>query len=190
MALSGIIGGYFSDEPTHLQAGWEDFNGVEESFGNTGPGANGNPNIAFDGRCYQALTEPFNGVTQSVWESYDIQTGQVYWQLTGITHVPTLVTIVQAGPPVPGATSRASLTSPLLLYLGNTFLTEYNPANGAVVLNYTYGVTPALTGSTLFADPDIYSVQNIGTILPSPNYHLIYWSLDGLSSTSASRAKY
>jgi hypothetical protein len=63
-------------------------------------------------------------------------------------------------------------------------LTEYNPANGAVVLNYTYGVTPALTGNTLWADPDIYSVQNIGTSA-SPNYRLIDWSLDGLSSTSA-----
>jgi len=174
MAISGILGAYFSGEPTLYQAGWEDFNGVEESFGNTGPGTNGNPNICFDGRCYQVLTEPFNGITQNVWTCYDIQTGKVYWQLTGITNPPTLVSIAQANGPVPGATNRAALTSPLLLYLSANLVTEYNPANGAVVLNYT---TPTFSSSTLYADPYVISVQTIGT-----QHYLVNWTLDGIGT--------
>ncbi len=182
-ADDGIVGGYFYGTPSLYQASWEDFAGVEESFGNTGPGVNGNPSIAYDGRGYITLKTTFDGVVQSVWECFNLQTGQIYWQHTGITNPPTLVSISQAAPPVPGATSRASLTSPDPVYLSTSRIIEYDPISGAVVNNVTLPVSPGLSSSILYADPYVLSIQNIGTT-SNPNYRLINWTLDGIGTAT------
>jgi hypothetical protein len=38
----------------------------------------GSPNIVYQGKAYETITKPFDGVTQSVWTCYDIRTGQVF----------------------------------------------------------------------------------------------------------------
>ncbi len=52
------------------------------------------PSIIYDGRCYQTITKVINGVSQTVWECFDLRTGQVYWDQTGITQVPTMISYV------------------------------------------------------------------------------------------------
>ncbi len=183
--LDGIVGGAIDGAPTLFQAPINDFSGTAFlTDGNAGPGFAGNPNIVFEGRCYQVITEPFNGFTQPVWTCFDIQTGKIFWQLTNVTRIPTLITYATATPYVPGAFERADRTVPSLLYLGASavsgtgLVTEYNPMTGAVTLN----VTIPFTSGTMYADPSVLSVQNIGTSA-KPNYRLINWTLDGLSSS-------
>ncbi len=49
------------------------------------------PSIIFMGRCYQSVTKVYDGVTQSVWQCYDLRTGEVYWEKTGISQVPNMI---------------------------------------------------------------------------------------------------
>jgi hypothetical protein len=84
----GVIGGLIDNAASPAQ---------EPASGASGP------TIVFEGRCYQTITEPFNGITQTVWECYDIQTGKIYWDLTNVTRVPTMISYAEPAGPVPGA---------------------------------------------------------------------------------------
>ena len=145
----------------------------------------GNPNIVFEGRCYQTVTKPFNGVTQTVWECYDIQTGQIYWDLTGVTQVPTHISFAENAPPVPGGLGRTDRTIVNLAYIGSSsvsgtgLVVKYNPMTGAVTSNETIPVT----SGTLYADPYVLSIQTIGSGA-NTQYRLINWTLQGISSTN------
>ena len=75
-ALDGIFGGLIDGAYTQYQAPNLMYNNAVSTFQQVGPGQSGNPNLVFEGRCYQAITKPYNGITQTVWECYDIQTGQ------------------------------------------------------------------------------------------------------------------
>ena len=180
-AVDGIFGGLVDQSSTTSLSAINDFNGASASWGASGPGGAGNPNIVFQGKCYQVITEPFDGITQPVWTCYDIQTGKVYWQLTNVTRVPTLISFAENAPPVPGGVTRADRTVPSLVYIGSSaitgtgLVTKYSPATGAVTVNATIPVT----SGTLYADPYVLSVQTIGT----KNY-LINWTLAGISSTN------
>jgi hypothetical protein len=182
-ATDGVFGGAIDQSPTNYEAPVNDFTGAIMLFGAAGPGAAGNPNIVFDGKCYQVINEPYNGFTQPVWTCYDIQTGKIYWQLTNITRVPTMISYSENTPYVPGATARADRTVPSLVYIGASAVTgtglvvKYNPGNGAVLLNQTI----PLTSGTLYADPYVLSVQTLGSG-SNTQYRLINWALGGLGS--------
>ena len=184
--IDGIYGGVIDGAPTLAEATSNDFTGTDFTFGQDGPGAAGNPNIVFDGRCYQMITEEYQGTVQPVWVSYDIQTGQVYWTITGLmdgTHntAPTLLSYSLNNPPVPGGQYRADRTNPSLVYIGASAVSgvglviKYNPITGAVISNSTI----PLTSGTLYADPFVLSVQTLGSGT-STTYRLINWTLDGL----------
>ncbi len=105
-------------------------------------GSPGTPNIIYNGRCYQTITKPMltlvNGTYRtlpvSVWECYDLRTGQVYWDLTDVT-APTMI---EYNPPgsgeVPGAEAAVSYSASLMAISGGRII-KYNPYTGAVQSN-------------------------------------------------------
>jgi hypothetical protein len=155
----------------------------------------GNPSIVYDGRCYETLTTVLNGVPQQIWECYNLQTGQIYWEQP----VPTYTTQTVFGPTVaPPASapnmvviySKASGSSTeevtsvnaapsltvSLLYVGNSRWMTFDPFSGAVTANVS--IAPLTTG-TEFMNNYFLSVQNIGTGA-NPNYRLINWTVGGV----------
>ena len=160
------------------------------SIGSGETAYSGTPNIIFQGRAYQTITRPepvtINGSdvieATSVWECYDIRTGQVLWYQTGITQPPTVVTYNQATPSEPGAEQTGLGTGTWsLMYIGSRLI-KYDPWSGAVTLNISLPVT----SGTYYDEPFVLSVQNIGT--PTiPNYRLINWTTTGSDSNFTNR---
>ena len=74
----------------------------------------GNPNIIYMGRAYQTVTKDkpttVNGTVRtlpvSVWQCYDLRTGQVFWELTDVT-APSAIEYDYGSSAVPGATAQA-----------------------------------------------------------------------------------
>ncbi len=176
--FSGAFGGLIDGAYTKYQQADQDFNGASFSFGTAGPGNAGNPNIVWQGRCYQSITKVFDGVTQSVWTCYDLRTGEIYWEKTGITQVPQYISYSENAPPVSGAGARTDRTVASLLYVGNNRVIKYNPMTGAVTLNQSI---PTMNSVSFYADPYVLSIQNQGNTT-NPNYHLLNWTLEGLGS--------
>jgi hypothetical protein len=167
-ALGGIMGGQYG-------------------INSVGPGESpyaGTPNIIFQGRAYQTVTKPFatvvNGtvVTEaiSVWQCYDIRTGQIYWEQTGITQPPTIVTQnLQAGS-VPGAGETGMGQGTFsLVYIGSSRIIRYDPYTGSVQLN----ITLPFSSGTMYVDPYILSIQDLGSAQGANRYHLINWTVAG-----------
>ena len=173
-ALSGIIGGWAGDSTVFSSPG--------------------NPTIVYDGRCYQTITKtmqiPINGTyvyePTSVWECYDLRTGQIYWDQTGIVAPPTNI-IYELGTsvPVPGAEANNGYTVALVAISGGRIL-EYSPFTGAVTVNTT--LTNGVTSGTIYADPYVWSVQTLGTGA-STTYWLLNWTIAGWSSATAFSSK-
>ncbi len=165
-ALAGIAGGQFG-------------------YRSVGPGESayaGTPSIIFQGRAYQAINKPMtktvNDVTvtqtTSTWTCYDIRTGQVYWEQTGITQPPTVVTFNQVGSSVPGADQTGMGTGTFsLVYIGSSRMIKYDPWSGAVQANITLPVS----SGTMYKDPYVLTVASSG----GKNW-LINWTTTGTST--------
>jgi hypothetical protein len=161
-AISGLIGG---------SMGTLDFSG-----------GGGNPSIIYAGRCYQTLTKVVNGVLTSVWQCYDLRTGQVYWERTDVTQVPTMISYVPfTVQMVPGTEASPTGLSVSLMYVGSGRLIKYDPYVGSVTMNIS--IAPLTTG-TMYAPDTFLSVQNIGTTA-SPYYRLISWAIGGYGAFSS-----
>ncbi len=170
-ALAGIVGGQFG-------------------YSSVGPGEAtyaGTPNIIFQGRAYQAINKPmtttYNGVTvtqtMSTWTCYDIRTGEVYWEQTGITQPPTFVTFNRVASSVPGAEQTGMGTNTYsLVYIGLSRMIKYDPWSGAVQSNISLPVSSA----TIYNDPYALSVAS-----SSGKNWLINWTTTGTSTDFNSR---
>jgi len=149
----------------------------------------GIPHLIYDGRCYETLTKVMPQMVNgslvneptTVWECFDLQTGQVYWDQTGITQPPTYISYGSSAPSVPGATSGET-TAITLVYIGSGRLIEYDAFTGAASVNVSIPVT---TG-TLYADPWVLSIQTVGTGATT-QYRLINWTVTGTSTNFATR---
>ena len=141
-ALSGIIGGDIQDFVTN----------------NVG----GVPTIIYDGNCYQTLTKTMNGVPQTVWECYDLRTGQVLWDNTVAgSEAPTNIETTGGLSEVTGTEqSTVLLNGASLVYIGQGQLIKYDVSTGAVTLNVS--IAPLMSG-TYFADGYALSVQDFGS---------------------------
>ncbi len=166
-----------------------DYLGAAFTMGAGGPGAAGNPNIVYMGRAYQSITKVMpvliNGTyydqPTSVWQCYDVRTGQVYWEQTGVT-TPTAITYAENAPAVPGAIFRVGATASLAA-ISNGRLIMYNPGSGQVTLNVS--ISPLTTG-TIYNDPLVLTVQTLGSGA-NTQYRLINWTMGGGSSSFADR---
>jgi hypothetical protein len=143
----------------------------------------GTPSIIYDGRCYQTVTKAVNGKLTSVWQCYDLRTGEVYWELTDVTP-PTLI---EYSPPTPDPTvagaSEARSWAVSLMYIGGGRVIKYNPSTGAVTMNVS--IAPLTTG-TYYMPEYALSVQNIGNSTV-PNYRLINWTTAGSTTNFTAR---
>jgi hypothetical protein len=139
----------------------------------------GSPTIIYAGRCYQSFTKPFNGITQTVWQCYDLRTGEIYWERTGVgSYIPSVIEYTRGTEAVPGAISGVSF-SVSLVYIGGGRLVKYDPWTGAVSRNES--ISPLTTG-TYYRNGYALSVQTIGT-----QYYLINWTTLGTATTFKSR---
>ena len=170
------------------------------SGGQTGPGAGmqvggsttgspDKPDIIYAGRAYQAVTKPasvlINGTIRTqpttLWQCYDIRTGQVYWELTDVNR-PTIIEYNYRNEDQTFATS-ASVN---LLYLGNARMEKYNPFTGALTANIS--ISP-LTGSggSYYKNRYCLAIQDLGSSAAPNRYRLINWTTAGTSSNFTSR---
>ena len=143
---------------------------VNEAWQSSG----GNPTICYQGRCYQTLTKAIDNKPTSVWECYDLRTGEVYWDLTGVS-APSYIEYNKGAGDVPGAAAIRS-EEVYLIYIGGGRLIKYNPYTGAVV--YNMSISPLTTG-TYYMNGYCLSVQDLGTNatnLPGGRYRLINWT--------------
>jgi hypothetical protein len=177
--FSGLIGGIGGTQSLGGTAG-----GIQ-----TLPSA-GLPTIVYNGRAYQTISKPMpmliNGSqvieTTSVWECYDVRTGQIYWDQTGITQAPTAIEYAYGGAAIIGGGAQAT-TTVSLVSAANSRLIKYNPFSGAVTVNVS--IAPLTTG-TFYMNQWCLSVQTLGSG-PSAQYKLINWTIAGSSTDVTSR---
>ena len=150
-----------------------------------------NPTLIYNGKCYQTVTKYYDGVATSVWQMYDLRTGEIYWEQvlpTGVT-APSWVISIKSS--VVSDYTFATQAGQEGVYLANivraTSTTDYrliyrSPSTGAV--SYNVSISP-LTSGTFYMDSDypyFLSVQNIGNTTV-PNYRLINWTIFGDATT-------
>jgi hypothetical protein len=137
------------------------------------------PSIIYGGRCYGTTTAVLSdGTTGSVWECYDLRTGEIYWQRTGVTTVPTYIEYDAGYGEVPGAAGRAfgDIGYVSLVYIGGGRLIKYDPFTGKEGLNVE--IPGGLSSGTYYRNMYALSIQNIGT-QAEPEYRLINWTTAG-----------
>jgi hypothetical protein len=159
-------------------------------------GSPGVPSLIFMGRAYQTVTKSFNGLAaQSFAESYDIQTGKIYYDVltiasggTGVTptNINYYLPTVSA---VPGEAADVSFTSELYTVTGSK-LYKVNPSTGAISANITI---PSGLSTYYIRDGVVWSFQQLYTnssvvqgisVQDSSTGFLVKWSVSGGSSTS------
>jgi hypothetical protein len=181
-ALSGIFGGAYGVSSAFL-----DYSGGSFGGGSAGPSVGGNPSLVYNGRCYATVTKTaqvlINGTycdqPTKVWQCYDIRTGEIYWEQTGIPNPPTIISYQSNSPAVPGAVFRTGATISLVS-ISSGRLIKYDPSTGAVTTNVS---TSPISGGTVYCDPYVLSVQNLG----GGNYRLINWTMEGTTSNFTAR---
>lgn len=146
----------------------------------------GTPAIVFEGRCYQAVTKPFNGVTQTVLECYDLRTGKMFWEKIDVP-APTAITYIGGAEAVPGATQSQVGTGANLVAISGGRLIRIHPFTGAVVLNIS--ISPLTTG-TIYRDPFVLTVQDLGASAANATggrYRLVNWTIAGTGTNFTTR---
>jgi len=153
-------------------------------------GGGGTPSIIFNGRCYQTLTKQVptyvNGSLilwpSTVWECYDLRTGQVYWDIQGVAAPTTILYEKATAEAVPGADASNGYT-PYLIAISGGRLYKYNPYTGAATVNIS--LPSYITAGTFFNNDRVFSVQTINAT--AGNYRLINWTTVGSSTDFNSR---
>ncbi len=148
----------------------------------------GNPNIIYNGKAYQTYTkvmpQTVNGTIQSmpttVWRCYDIRTGKVFWEQTGVT-APTVLEYEIRAAAVPGAEFAGGMTVNLLALSSNRLL-KYNPLTGAAIANISIPVT-----GTYYMNGYVLAVQDLGSAAGANRYRLINWTTAGTDTNFTTR---
>ena len=145
------------------------------------------PQMIYDGRCYQSITKVIDGVTQNVWECYDLRTGQIYWDKTesasfSVAQAPTIVSYTErAAQAVPGEEAMMRGLGVSLVYIGGGRLIKYDPFTGSTLVNVS--IAPLTTG-TYYSDEYVLSVQGLlGAAAGANRYRLINWTTNDAGVT-------
>jgi outer membrane protein assembly factor BamB len=137
------------------------------------------PSIIFAGRCYQTVPKVFDGVTQNVWQCYDLRTGEIYWEKINsstfnVAQAPTIVGYTErTAQAVPGEEAMMRGMGVTLMYIGGGRLIKYQPFTGATLVNVS--ISP-LTSSTYYMREYALGVQDLGASAGSERYRLINWT--------------
>jgi PQQ-like domain len=144
-------------------------------YGQTGlTSGGGSPSIIFQGRAYQTVTKGTTGFqSQSYWQCYDLRTGEIFWEipLASGQSAPSMIHYDWNLPEVYGGSAGTGATPYFVSVTGGRIL-YYSPWTGAVSTNVT-GLPSGISGSTMYSDPYVYSIQNLG----GGSYRLIEWSI-------------
>jgi len=141
-------------------------------------GGGNTPSIIYAGRCYDTVTKVFDGETRTVWQCYDLRTGEVYWEKTDVTQVPTLISYAAEAAGTVVADTGAYLGNQKieLMYVGGGRVIRYNPWDGSVTFNMS--IAPLTTGTYYSNGPYFYTVQTLGSG-SNRSYRLLNWTLKG-----------
>lgn len=187
LTQAGILGGDFGVEDTNA--------GVFGGMGMGGdPSTYGYATIAYAGSAYQQIakvaTTLVNGTNYeeatNVWQRYDVRTGQVIWEQTGITQIPNYIEY-NIGAIPSGGGFPTHVTEVNFVYLGSGRLVKYRASTGLVRLNVS--IAPLTTGS-YYMNGYCLSVQDLGATAANATggrYRLINWTTLGTSTSLASR---
>jgi len=150
----------------------------------------GHPSMIYSGRAYWTTTVVIDGQPTSVWQCYDLRTGEVYWNQYPVAQVPTFIIYDYGAPEIEGAIPH--LAKPVLGYIGDGRLIKYDAWTGAVAGNYsiaplTGGTTGRRPTSTFYSDPYVLTVQDLGSAAGADRYRLINWTVIGSSNDITSR---
>jgi outer membrane protein assembly factor BamB len=184
--LSGLLGGDWGREV--VMAGI--FGGM--GLGGDPPGY-GYPSVCFCGRCYQSVTKPGSGLSPvTMWQCYDIRTGEVYWEYPAPTTVMYFGTLTFTTSQVPNAIEYGigaipsgggfpeHVISTDLIYIGSGRLMKFKPYTGELSANVS--IAP-LSSGTYYRNGYALSVQNLG----GGEYRLINWTTLGSTRNFADR---
>ncbi len=157
-------------------------------------------NLVYGGRGYRMVSKPvlvntslLMPTSPNTWQCFDLRTGQVYWEQTGITQAPTFIEYTVS---TTTAAISAGAVTESLVYLsvssGTFRLIKYNPVTGAVINNgnISMTVTPTISGTTYYKNGYVLSVQDLGanaTNTPSGRYRLINWTTLGTNTNFTTR---
>ncbi|MGZ4849897.1 MAG: outer membrane protein assembly factor BamB family protein [Candidatus Bathyarchaeia archaeon] len=175
-------------------------------------GGAGTPSVIYNGRCYQTMTVPINGVPTSCAVCWDLQTGKQYYAipttsstpgaLGGIT--PNIISYVPPGTSGAavagevGAEASGTYSVSLISIAGDGSFYKINPWTGAVTFNMSStgykALSPQLMGGIqgsnaytgFYKDPYALSVQTITTAGVS-KYYLINWTTAGTTTNFTQR---
>jgi len=148
-------------------------------------GGGNNPSLIFQGRCYDTVSKPLNGVWTSYVECYDLRSGQVYWDRTDIPMPQFIVPQTTSGE-VTGAAERGlgggvqhlgAVSGGCMYYM--------DPTTGSVRFNIS--LTAPITSGTYYMGTDFpyfLTVQDLGASLGANRYRLINWTAHGESGPS------
>ena len=135
----------------------------------------GHPRIVYAGRAYWPTTEVINGESTSVWQSYDLRTGKIYWNRYPLgNQVPTFVINDPGVAEIVEAVPHRAI--PQLGFIGGGRLIKYDPYTGAVRGNFS--IAP-LTSGLFYDDPYVMSVYDMGAAAGSQRYRLVKWAVEG-----------
>ncbi|XHH10149.1 MAG: PQQ-binding-like beta-propeller repeat protein [Candidatus Bathyarchaeia archaeon] len=164
--FGGLIGGVFGDINLRTNPGY--------------------PSIIYQGRCYQVQSGVVNGVTQDVWQCYDLRTGEVYWEKINsntfsTSQAPTIITYTErTSQQVAGEEAMMRGLQVSLMYIGGGRMIKYDPWTGAVIANVS--ISP-LSSSTYYLHEYALGVQSLG----GGKYALINWTTNGAANDLTSR---
>ncbi len=154
----------------------------------------GTPSIIYAGRCYQSITKAFdNGSSGTVFQCYDLKTGQVYWERALLGATPNIIEYFPPGAPTVGggAATIARETDAdqgwgiSLIAISGSQLYKYNPATGAQTANIS--ISP-ISGGTYYMPGFALTIQDLGSSKPAAQrYRLINWTTFGTSTNFTSR---
>ncbi len=129
------------------------------------------PDLIVQGRVYQEITKLVDGEIIDVWQCYDLRTGEVYWEQTGVTQIPNQVAHIGGTHiAVPGAGAHMRGMGVQLVYIGGGRMVKYDPFSGDVIADIS--IAP-LSSSTLYGGEYALGVQNLG----GGNRRLLNWSI-------------
>ena len=142
------------------------------------------------GRGYRTVVKPaltlVDNTTEelqqtTLWQSYDVRTGEVFWEITPPQRMPTIITYEVSE--TTAAASAGAVTA-YLVYLSTSLLIKYDPFTGAMSRNIT--IEP-MRSSTYYKNGYVLSVQDLGSDAGEDRYRLINWTTSGTSNSFASR---
>ncbi len=147
------------------------------------------PQVILQGRAFQYFTKisPTSPNSQTWWMSYDIHTGNLFWErplYPGET-APNVIEYGSEAPAVPGEDPKPA--DPNLLSISNGYLRKYNPYTGAMVCNVSIAPMTG-SGGTYYMNGYVLGVQNLGTSVPTAQrYRLINWTTYDVSANFTTR---